>query len=248
MSSFLILSILCGVVVGFGVNYLADVMPRNRRLTLPVCLECGEPRSMIEFLRGGECHSCGKRNAIRYWLVLSFSIVISTFVWLKPIGVLPFWASEILLLVFFVIIITDLEYKVILEQMSLAGYILAFIAGWYLNGWLKTIIGGACGFLIFLGLYYLGKAFAHRLSRNRDEPVDEEALGFGDVHLAGIIGFLSGFPYILSALLMAIVLGGIVSAFFIVYLVIRKRYEAFQAIPYGPFIILGGIFALYYYL
>jgi hypothetical protein len=28
---------------------------------------------------------------------------------------------------------------------------------------------------------------------------------------------------------------------------VRKQYQAFQAIPYGPFIIIGGILALYMY-
>jgi prepilin signal peptidase PulO-like enzyme (type II secretory pathway) len=248
MLSTLYLPIFFGVVVGVLINYLADVMPRNRKLTLPVCLNCGEPRTTTEFLQGRTCKSCGKNNGKRYWPTLTGAIGLSVLVWLNPLGSLPFWCSEILLLVFFVIILTDLEFRVILNEMSIAGCILAIPIGWYLHGWLKTFLGGLCGFLLFLGLYYLGKVFVRRLSRDREEPVDEEALGFGDVYLAGIIGFLAGFPYILPALLAAIVLGGIVSAFFLLFSVIRKKYQAFEAIPYGPFIIIGGIFVLYYYL
>lgn len=248
MWSNIFIPLICGVVVGAAINYLADVIPQNRRLTLPVCLACGEQRTITELLLGRKCRSCGKNNGFRYWTVLIFAVVLSISVWLKPIGALPFWGSEILLLVFSVIIITDIEFRVILNQMSFTGYIIAVIAGWFLHGWLKTILGGAVGFLLFLGLYYIGKAFVRRLSRKHDEPMDEEALGFGDVHLAGIIGFLTGFPFILPALLVAIIAGGIVSALYILINVFRKQYQAFQAIPYGPFIIMGGIFALYYYL
>jgi leader peptidase (prepilin peptidase) / N-methyltransferase len=247
MSSFVFLSVLSGLLVGLIVNYLADVLTRNRRFTLPVCLTCGETRSMGEFLIGAECSSCGKKNALRYWLILAFSVVLSVLVWIYPVKSLPFWASEIMLLIFLVIITTDMEYRVILQQMSITAYLAAIFIGLFLHGWLKTLLGGLSGFALFLGFYYLGKLFAHRLSRNREEPVDEEALGFGDVHMAGIIGSLSGFPFVFPALLVAIILGGIVSALVILVSVIRKNYQAFQAIPYGPFIIIGGIFALYFY-
>jgi len=248
MSSYIFLPVLSGIIVGLIVNYLADVLPRNRRLTRPVCLTCGETRSTVDFLKGADCSSCGKKNALRYWLILAFSVVLSVLIWIYPIKTLPFWASEIMLLIFLVIITTDMEYRVILQQMSITGYLAAILIGFYLHGWLKTLLGGLSGFALFLGFYYLGKLFAHRLSRNREEPMDEEALGFGDVHLAGVIGFLSGFPFVFPALLVAIILGGIVSALVILVSVIRKSYQAFQAIPYGPFIIIGGIFALYFYL
>jgi prepilin signal peptidase PulO-like enzyme (type II secretory pathway) len=58
---------------------------------------------------------------------------------------------------------------------------------------------------------------------------------------------LTGFPFILTALLAAIILGGIISGVFILITVAKKQYRAFQAIPYGPFIIIGGIIALYLY-
>jgi prepilin signal peptidase PulO-like enzyme (type II secretory pathway) len=90
-------------------------------------------------------------------------------------------------------------------------------------------------------LYYLGRLFSKFISRNRELPIDEEALGFGDVYMAGAIGFLTGFPYILPALLVSIVLGGLVSAFVLIITLVKKTYEAFRAIPYGPFIIIGGI-------
>jgi leader peptidase (prepilin peptidase) / N-methyltransferase len=248
MSSLFILALISGVLVGIIVNYLADVLPRTRKLVAPVCLGCGEPRRVGEFLQGKMCSSCGKKNAIRFWLVLAIEVILSTILWFSPVGAMPFWTSLILLIIFSVMVITDLEFRVILEQMSVAAYIITFIAGWFLHGWLKTVLGGLSGFLIFLALYYLGRLFARRLSRNREEPVDEEALGFGDVHLAGIIGLLTGFPFNLTALLLGIIFGGIVSAGLIVFAVIKKQYQAFQAIPYGPFIILGGLIALYFYL
>lgn len=243
-----LLFIISGMIVGITANYLADVLPRNRRLTAPICLACGSRRSIEKFITGKECDNCGKKNAVRFWIVISAAVILSILTGLFPAGKLPYLLHELILLILLVMVITDVEYRVILEQVSTAGYVLAALAGFYLHGFNKTVLGGICGFLVFLGLYYLGKTFARRMSRNRETPVEEEALGFGDVHLAGIIGLLTGFPYVLPALLLAVVLGGLVSGGVIIAAVLKKQYEAFQAIPYGPFIITGGIFVLYYYL
>ncbi len=248
MSAQLIIPILFGFFSGIFANYLADVLPRNRHLTNPVCLDCGEIRSFSNFLSGKRCQACGKNIYFRYWLVNVASLILSLLVWFFPAGLIPYWGSLIVLTVFMSIIITDIEYHVILNQMSVTAFIVSFAAGWWLHGWLKTILGGISGFLLFLGLYYLGRLFTRFMSRKRGEPVDEEALGFGDVYMAGAVGFLTGFPFIFPALLAAIVFGGIVSAVVLITSLIRNSYEAFRAIPYGPFIISGGIFILYYYL
>jgi leader peptidase (prepilin peptidase)/N-methyltransferase len=248
MTGIIVIPVLCGLLAGIVSNYLADVLPRTRTLTKPVCLACGETRPLTSFLLGAKCPACGKTNAVRYWLVVAFSTILSILVWLFPPGILPYWGSLILLVVFLTIIITDIEYHVILTQMSITAFVVTTAAGWVLHGWLKTLLGGVCGFLLFLGLYYFGRLFSRYMSRKREEPVEEEALGFGDVYMAGAVGLLTGFPYVLSALLAAIVLGGLVSAFVLVISLVRKTYEAFRAIPYGPFIITGGIFILYYYL
>jgi prepilin signal peptidase PulO-like enzyme (type II secretory pathway) len=243
----IVLAILGGLIVGVLSNYLADVLPCNRKLTSPVCLGCGHQRTYREFFLGADCLYCGKVNKTRYWLVLLADVLLSLALMLKPVHGLPFLVGLTLLVLFTVMIVTDMEYRVILEQVSLVGYFLCAGAGVLLHGIAETALGGAAGFLIFLGLYYAGKLFARRLSKNREVPIDEEALGFGDVHLAGIIGLLTGFPFILTALLAAIILGGIISGVFILITVAKKQYRAFQAIPYGPFIIIGGIIALYLY-
>jgi prepilin signal peptidase PulO-like enzyme (type II secretory pathway) len=243
----IILALLGGLAVGLLSNYLADVLPRNRRITAPVCLDCGNQRSWIEFLKSADCSSCGKNHRTRFWIVILSSCVLSVCAWLKPVENLPFLVSLLLLVLFSVIVITDMEYRVVLEQVSLVGYFICAGVGLLLHGITETVLGGITGFLIFLGFYYGGKLFARKLSKNREVPIEEEALGYGDVHLAAIIGLLTGFPFVLTALLGAIVLGGIISALFIVIALARKQYQAFQAIPYGPFILIGGIIALYMY-
>jgi leader peptidase (prepilin peptidase)/N-methyltransferase len=247
MPGILVIPVICGLLAGIITNYLADVLPRTRTLTHPVCLGCGEGRSVPDFLTGKKCAACGKVNAPRYWIVIVIALLLSIAVWMFPPGLLPYWGSMILIIVFSTIVVTDMEYRVILTQMSIAAFIVTAAAGWVLHGWLKTLLGGATGFLLFLALYYFGRLFSKWMARRHKTPVEEEALGFGDVYMAGAVGLLTGFPYVLTALLAAIVLGGLVSAFILIISLFRKTYEAFRAIPYGPFIITGGIFIVYYF-
>jgi len=84
------------------------------------------------------------------------------------------------------------------------------------------------------------------LSRKRGEDIDEVALGFGDVNLAGVIGLLLGWPGVIAGVFLAIIIGGAISGLFLLLQLFRKRYEAFQALPYGPFLVISVVLLLYY--
>ena len=72
------------------------------------------------------------------------------------------------------------------------------------------------------------------------------ALGFGDVNLAGVLGLLLGWPGIVLGLLLAILIGGVVSLVYLVVMAVLRRYHTFMAIPYGPFLIISAILLLYF--
>ncbi len=139
----------------------------------------------------------------------------------------------------------DIEHRIILHPVSIAGVILAVPAGVYFNGWLKTALGGLAGFGIMLALYYFGELFSRALARIRKQPIEETALGFGDVNLSGVLGLLLGWPRVTANLLLAVLLGGLISGGIILVMVLRKRYQAFTAIPYAPFLLISAVILLY---
>lgn len=83
------------------------------------------------------------------------------------------------------------------------------------------------------------------LSKSRGEEIEEIALGFGDVNLAGVIGLLLGWPGIIAGIILAILIGGVVSGGYLVLQVLRKKYQAYQALPYGPFLVLSAVVLLF---
>ena len=247
MSPTLIIAVITGFAASFLVNYLADVLPFTRRFGPPICVHCGETITWPNFILGKRCSSCGKTRPARFWVLLAFLTGGAIWLWVRPVPRFGF-AIGFLVLVYLALIATiDIEHRLILHPTSWFGAVLGFGVGYWLHGLWPTLVGGLSGYLVMLGLYYLGAWFARGVAKMRGEPLEEVALGFGDVNLSGILGLLLGWPGIVAGLVLAILMGGLVSLLFILGQVVMRKYQPFLAIPYAPFLILGAIVLLYRY-
>ena len=233
-----------GWVVAYLINYLSDVLPRTRRFTQPECLNCGSAFSIQQFLLMQRCAQCGQFRTIRAWCVQIGMAIASVWMWISPPARLGFWMGMVVLVFLTLVAVIDLEHRLILHPVSWFGAGLGLLVGIMQKGILVTLLGGAAGYGIMLGLYLLGIAFNRLMAKIRNQEVDD-ALGFGDVNLAGIVGLMLGWPEIVGGLLVAILAGGIVSGLIMLVLAILRKYKAMTAIPYAPFIILGAIIFLY---
>ncbi len=191
------------------------------------------------------CPKCNKRRARRAWLVELASVLLTLFLWTsapKPPG---FYVSLLLLIYFGTVAVIDLQYRLILHPTSIAGAILGLAVGTWMHGILLTLIGGIAGFGAMFFFYYFGTVFARFIAKRRGEVLEEEALGFGDVNLSGVLGLLLGWPQIVIGLFLAILLGAVVSLIYMLAMVAIRRYRFFAAIPYGPFLITGAAVLIY---
>ena len=134
------------------------------------------------------------------------------------------------------IAIIDLEHRLVPNVLILAGLLVAasfsllatrhssWLAG--VPGLASAVTGAAVGGGLFLLL-----ALARR-----------NALGAGDVKLAFLIGMLTGFPRVVQALVLGILLGGLAAALLLLFrLRGRKEY-----IPYAPYLVAGAVATLLY--
>ncbi len=149
--------------------------------------------------------------------------------------------------VFLLIVVTDLEHRLILNVVVLPAAVLFAVLGMLdpNRGAQKTLLGGLVGFVSFYLLYFLGGLFGRAASRLRGKELSEVAFGFGDVNLAGLIGLILGWPGVLVGLVLGIFAAGAFSLVFLVWMAVRRRYSAFTPFPYGPFLILGAL-AVYF--
>ena len=182
---------------------------------------------------------------MRHKVVLILGLFFSGLLAQFPLESIGNYSAILWLIYFSLVTVIDLEHRLILHPVSLSGAVLGLIYGSALHGYLPTLLGGAAGFGMMLFFYFLGQLFVRVLSKSRGEEIEEIALGFGDVNLAGVIGLLLGWPGIIAGIFLAILIGGVVSGGFLVLQVLRKKYHAFQALPYGPFLVLSVIILFY---
>ncbi|MDQ1301411.1 MAG: leader peptidase (prepilin peptidase) / N-methyltransferase [Chloroflexota bacterium] len=131
---------------------------------------------------------------------------------------------------FLTVLVIDLEHRRVLDIMSGPAALVALaLAGSHgLSALGNAALGGLVGFGFFL--------LALLLSRGK--------LGMGDVKLAGDIGLATGYPQVVSALFLGVVLGGLAS----LILLIGGRIGLKSYLAYAPYLCLGALAVLFFTL
>jgi leader peptidase (prepilin peptidase)/N-methyltransferase len=260
MNFSLLVPIFLGLVAGLFVNYLSDVLPITRRFSLPACPKCQTAFSWLDYLTLRACRTCGARRSLRTWIVPIVSIASFTYFWLSPPIGLGLPLSLIVLTYFGIIIVIDLEHRLILHPTSIFGAVLGLVVGTAIyskngsiaSGAFKSVLGGIAGFGIMFALYQLGALVARIRARKMraagQAEDDEEALGGGDVYLTGVLGLMLGWPDIILGITAGALVGGIVGVLALVGHFIQRRYNQTSMmtfIPYGPSLVIGAAYILY---
>lgn len=237
--------LILGWIAGLLVNYLADQLPYFRSLHQPRCRRCSGLQSWLVFFFQEDCPICGATQSNRHKVVqMAYLLIfIGSLFWIP--GRLLLLEVMFILIYFGLVLIIDLEHRLILNTVISSGIFLGVFTGFRLHGPWNTLLGGAAGFAMMLTLYWIGDLFTHFLSKRRGEPIEEVALGFGDVNLSGVLGLFLGWPGITLGLFVAILLGGFASAIFLIVMTLKREYKAFTALPYAPFLVFATVFLLF---
>lgn len=223
-----------GLLAGGFINALADDLPLRQNPSVPHCMQCGHryhPARWLalgRLLLGSQCPQCGAELKRRYILVEVLTTII--FALLPSLIAQPadllFGATYIAILI--LVIVVDLEHRLILHKVTFPSTLLALVGSFFLSGnsLLLALLGAVTGFIIFYALYWLGK-----------QLFGPGALGFGDVTLSMTLGAMVGFPYVLFALILGIILGGVISF----VLIVSGRLTMRSYVAYGPFLAMAGI-------
>ena len=133
-----------------------------------------------------------------------------------------FFASLIIAGLVFVIFISDFKYMIILDSPLVISSILILILRAYFNGFKDMGIHFLSGVILFLVMLLIG-LLGKKLFK-------KEALGGGDIKLAGIIGIILG----LKLGLVAIILSSLLA---LPYAVAAMMLNKDSEVPFGPFLI-----------
>lgn len=226
-------SLLAGWLVGGLANWAADRLPQLKEAQTDPAAP-----AVWHFLhywtlwwypwRRGICPHCAGRRPWRVPLLEVATALAFGLAWLA-------WADDPALLVvacfyavfLLTVLVIDLEHRRVLNVMLLPAAVVALFFS-ALPGTpdpLNALLGGAVGFGLFLGLALIGRG----------------ALGAGDVKLAGVIGLMTGYPSVITALVVGILLGGGAA----LLLLLSRRASRKSYMAYAPYLSLGALFVLW---
>ncbi len=239
---FSVFAFVFGTVVGSFLNVCIYRLPNEESIVRPRsrCPACRTPIRPLDnipllsfLLLRGHCRACGKQIAWRYPLVEAltgglFAATVARFgLGLDTAFLLVFLASLV------VVSFIDLDHQIIPNAITLPGIPLGLVAGLLVGvpPLLDRLIGtlAGAGFL-YLVLYYGGTLYG------------QEAMGEGDLNLIALIGAFLGW----RAVVVTILVGCLVGATAGVGLILLRRLSRRQHIPFGPFLALGAVVALFW--
>ena len=152
-------------------------------------------------------------------VVNALVMLISYYMW----GIsYEFFASLIIAGLVFIIFISDFKYMIILDSPLIIGGILILVFRAYFYGFKNMGLSALSGIVLFVIMFLIGLLGKKLFKR--------EALGGGDIKLAGIIGIVLG----LKLGLVAIILSSLLALPYAVgAMLLNKNNE----VPFGPFLI-----------
>jgi leader peptidase (prepilin peptidase) / N-methyltransferase len=240
----LALVFLYGISIGSFLNVLIYRLPHGKSLLKPPshCPKCKTPIKfydnipIISFLiLRGRCRHCHDKISWRYPLVEALTGILSI-VAIYHFGLtIRGWEVVLLSLLFVPIFFIDLDLWIIPNSLDIpwipVGIVLSFIPGAFV-GWKGALIGAAVGGVLFWLVMWLGKIIFKK-----------EAMGFGDVKLAAMLGAFLGAINILLIMVIASFLGSIIGLAIIVF---SRKEGKTTYVPFGPFLVMASLITIYF--
>jgi len=224
-----------GLAVGSFLNVLAARLPLQRSVVHPgsACMSCGTeirwydnvPLLSYALLRG-RCRSCGAGIGLRYPAVeLTTALLVAGCV--LAFGLTADAAVAALFCIALVAVsATDLEHRIIPNKIVLPAAVVVLAAQTASHASPEWALGalGASGFLFVAALAY------------------PAGMGMGDVKLALLMGAMLG-----RTVSVALMLGMIAALLPGIFLLAKHGQKARKmGIPFGPFLALGSVVALFW--
>ncbi|HEV7731566.1 MAG TPA: prepilin peptidase [Candidatus Binatia bacterium] len=258
------LAFFVGACVGSFLNVCIYRIPEDESVVTPRsrCPGCGTEIAWYDnipilswlFLRA-RCRSCASPIAARYPLVegITGGLAVLALVrfGLTPMAGIAFAFTAALLLITFV----DLDHLFIPDEVSLPGILI---------GLGISMLPGGLGLANAVGGAVLGGGILWAVAWSYERATGTEGMGFGDVKLLAMIGAFLGWQAIPAILIVASISGSVAGLLVIftargratIRRITRtlgaralgpyvRRAARTTAIPFGPFLALGAVVALY---
>lgn len=226
-----------GAVFGSFLNVVAYRLPRGESLSRPRsrCPGCETPIRPYDnvpvlswIALRGRCRSCGERIPARYPLVEAGTAALCALVVIAKGADEDALLGLALVLLLVPVTLIDLDHRIIPNKLMLVGAIVApaLVLATAPDDLVEHLVAGvaAGGFFLLAVLAY------------------PRGMGMGDVKLAAVLGLFLG-RAVGPAVFIALISGTLVGAAVIARKGAREGRKT--AVPFGPFLALGAVVALF---
>jgi len=224
-----------GLIVGSFLNVVIARVPDGRSIVHPpsACPACGTPirwHDNIPVLSWlglrGRCRACHGPISWRYPAVELLTGLLFVLAASHAGSIVELLSALLFLAALVAISGIDLDHQIIPDIITLPGIPVGLALSLLGNpkGWLDTLIGVAIGGGIFVVIIVASGG----------------GMGGGDMKLGAMMGAFLGWKLVLLAILLGVLGGGLVA----IALLAAGRKGRKDAVPFGPFLALGGAVSL----
>jgi len=237
-----IVSIILGAMVGSFLNVCIYRLPKEESIIWPRS-HCPTCKKMIRFydniplisylLLRGRCRYCKGPISLQYPLVEGITALSSLFLIIKFGPSLSYLFYFAFVAALIAITVIDLYHQIIPDGISLPGIGVGLLASLvipqitFFNSLMGILLGGGSLFLVATLYEWIFK---------------REGMGGGDVKLLAMIGAFLGWKAVILTILLSSLIGSITG----ILIMILKGKDFKYAIPFGPFLSMGAVIALFY--
>lgn len=224
-----------GLCIGSFLNVVIARLPQGKNIVFPrsACPRCGSFIAWYDnipivswLVLHGRCRSCGGPISWRYPAVEAITASLFALALLRY-GAGPDLIVGLLFLTALLVITgIDLDHQVIPDEITVPGIAVGFLSNLVAGGvpWLDSLLGIVIGGGIFFMIILLSRG----------------GMGGGDMKLGAMMGAFLGWKLGVLAVFMGVLSGGLVA----VILLALGRKGRKDAVPFGPFLALGGAVSL----
>jgi leader peptidase (prepilin peptidase)/N-methyltransferase len=237
-----VFSIIFGAIVGSFLNVCIIRLPKEESIITPGshCPHCNHPIMFYDniplisyLLLGGKCRYCKRSISAQYPLVEGTTAISSLLLFLKYGLSLSYFFYFSFVAALIIITVIDLYHQIIPDVISIPGIGVGLLGALiiphitFFNSLLGILLGGGSLFVVATLYQWLFK---------------REGMGGGDVKLLAMIGAFLGWESVILTILLSSMIGSITG----IIIIALKGKDFKYAIPFGPFLSLGAVIALFY--
>lgn len=148
--------------------------------------------------------------------------------------------------IFALIIVIDMEHKLILFVVMIPAIGLAFLDAYFISpplpNFTDALIGAALGFSAFFLIYVAGQFYRWYQNKYRNRNINTVPFGYGDVMMLTFTGAAVGTLYTIMAIFITTMLGAVGAFLYVIaQRILSGRHDLTTAIPYGPYIVIATL-------